>query len=318
MIMRALWLFAISALLFSATARAQTTSDYDTLVQKGKTQLQAGTADLALASGEAAIEMNGERWEGYALAGGALMNLKRYEEAADKFSKAIEKAPEAKQAALRDLRRQSLTAEPGSRPAAKESAPTTTTQAEIVLWKLIENSTSTEDFHGYLNQYPQGAFTVLARQHLVEAERERERQAALYGSLPNSVWMGEASSTDKVLHYTLLVVFLDNGRVVWKDFLDTKDYIEKLAQTKSDLESLSKERFLRTYLPQLQNRGTFTLETGTMLKWSWNHAVGPCQPNFEGHLNQDAISGTKSFVGDSTREGHNCAPEEWDLQRMFR
>jgi hypothetical protein len=37
-----------------------------------------------MASGEAAIKMNADRWEGYALAGGALMNLKRYEEAAER------------------------------------------------------------------------------------------------------------------------------------------------------------------------------------------------------------------------------------------
>jgi hypothetical protein len=37
-------------------------------VQQGKTQLQAGTADLALASGETAIKLNADRWEAYALA----------------------------------------------------------------------------------------------------------------------------------------------------------------------------------------------------------------------------------------------------------
>jgi hypothetical protein len=81
------------------------------------------------------------------------MNLKRYEEAADKFSKAIERAPEARQSALRDQRCQRLTAEAGSRPAAKESAPATTSQAEIVLWKSIENSTNAKDFQSYLDQF---------------------------------------------------------------------------------------------------------------------------------------------------------------------
>jgi tetratricopeptide (TPR) repeat protein len=163
----------ICALFVSVGASAQTTSDYDILVQKGKTQLQAGTADLALASGEAAIKMNPDRWEGYALAGGALMNLKRYEDAADKFSKAIERAPEAKQAALRGLRRQSLTAEPGGPLAAKD--PATTTQAEIVLWKSIENSNNLADFQSYLDQYPHGAFVVLAQRRLAEAKAQAEQ-----------------------------------------------------------------------------------------------------------------------------------------------
>jgi tetratricopeptide (TPR) repeat protein len=172
--MRVLCLFVVSALFFSVTAGGQTT-DYDALVQKGKAQLQAGSADLALASGEAAIKMNADRWEGYALAGGALMNLKRYEEAADKFSHAIDRAPEAKQTALRDLRRQSLLAESGPSPSPKEAVPTTS-QAEIVLWKSIENSNNPDDFNAYLEQYPNGTFAGLATQHLEKAKQMGEEQ----------------------------------------------------------------------------------------------------------------------------------------------
>jgi tetratricopeptide (TPR) repeat protein len=150
------------------SALGQTTFDYDELVQRGKTQLQAGTADLALATGEAATKMNPDRWEGYALAGGALMNLKRFEEAADKLSEAIKRAPEAKQPALRDLRRQCLLAESGAPSARKEAAQPTTSQAEIVLWKTIENSNNPNDFDAYLKQYPNGAFAPLATARLRE------------------------------------------------------------------------------------------------------------------------------------------------------
>ena len=38
------------------------------------------------------------------------------------------------------------------------------TQAEIVLWKSIESANSPADFQAYLSQYPDGAFTVLAKQ----------------------------------------------------------------------------------------------------------------------------------------------------------
>src|SRR6185437_9781422 len=58
-------------------AFAQNAQNYEALVQKGKAQLEAGHADQALASGEQAIKMSAARWEGYALAGGALMNLKQ-------------------------------------------------------------------------------------------------------------------------------------------------------------------------------------------------------------------------------------------------
>lgn len=157
------FLFLLTA---SVTCSASQPQDYDVVIQQGKSELQAGSAKQAFASGEAAIKMSASRWEGYALAGGALMNLKRYEEAADTLSKAIDRAPEAKQPALRDLRRQCLLAESGS-PATTTPAPATaTSQAEIVLWKSIENSANSEDFSTYLAQYPQGAFAGLAQRHL--------------------------------------------------------------------------------------------------------------------------------------------------------
>ena len=112
--------FVITVILFllSCSALAQTVSDYDALVQSGNSQLQAGSADLALSLGEMAIKMNADRWEAYGVTGKALVSLKRYEEAADRFSTGIEKAPPANQPELRELRRQALLAESGTPPAA--------------------------------------------------------------------------------------------------------------------------------------------------------------------------------------------------------
>ena len=118
--MKKCWIALVIVLLgwFAGTACfAQATASYDGLVQQGKTQLQSGNNDAALVSANAAIKANADRWEAYALAGGALMNLKSYEEAADQFGHAIDKAPEAKQTGLRDLRRQCLTFEAGTAPA---------------------------------------------------------------------------------------------------------------------------------------------------------------------------------------------------------
>jgi tetratricopeptide (TPR) repeat protein len=158
---------------------AQTPSSYEAVIQQGKSQLQAGSAEQAAVSGKAAIKLSAERWEGYALVGGALMNLKQYEAAADELSKAIERAPAAKQPALRDLRRQCLLAESGSAAVAITPPPaTTTSQAEIVLWKSIENSTNGTDFQTYLEQYPQGAFAALARRHLEEAKAQVDHAIA--------------------------------------------------------------------------------------------------------------------------------------------
>jgi len=163
------------------TASAQAAPDYDALVHQGNAQLQAGNNDLALATANSATKLNGDRWEAYALAGGALMNLKRYEEAADDFSKAIDRAPEAKQTGLRDLRRKCLLAETGVTPAPAPAIPnpssTETSQAEIVLWKTIENSTSPDDFKTYLQTYPNGAFAPLAKHHLDLFEQQAKSAA---------------------------------------------------------------------------------------------------------------------------------------------
>jgi tetratricopeptide (TPR) repeat protein len=163
--------FLFFALTIGAVHSAeQATSGYEALIQQGKSQLQAGSAEQAAASGNAAIKMSTERWEGYALVGGALMNLKRYDEAIDLLTKAIELAPQAKQAALRDLRRQSHVADSAVTKPTETGAAKATSQAEVVLWKTIENSNNPSDFQTYIDQYPHGAFVALAQRHLVEAK----------------------------------------------------------------------------------------------------------------------------------------------------
>jgi TPR repeat protein len=157
------------ACFLSAPVAAQRDISYDSLIQQGNSQLQTGDNEQALASATSAIKVNSSRWEAHAIAGGALLNLKRYEEAVDEFSLAIERAPEAKQEGLRALRKQCLSGE--SRISTTPNPTTSsgpTTQAEIVLWKTIERSTNTVDFQAYLQQYPNGAFVPLAKSRLSE------------------------------------------------------------------------------------------------------------------------------------------------------
>jgi tetratricopeptide (TPR) repeat protein len=163
-------------LIAGASCAAHAASDYDAFIAQGNALLQAGNADQALNSGEAAIKISADRWEGHALAGGALMNLKRYEDAADALSKAIDRAPESKQPALRDQRRQCLLAESGYPAVTNSSVPASTGRAEIVLWKSIENSHAAADFHNYLSQYPNGAYVELARSHLADTEAQLESE----------------------------------------------------------------------------------------------------------------------------------------------
>jgi tetratricopeptide (TPR) repeat protein len=180
-------ILTIVALELCVTAAfAQTGADYDALIQQGKSQLQAGNTSHALILGEQGIKSDPTRWEAYALSGGALMNLHRYEEAADELSDAIKHAPESKQAGLRDLRKQCVLAEAGAvvpapptvnQPSVAEAMPAAT-QAEIVLWKSIEKSKNPQDFQGYLKQYPNGAFATLAQGRLDGIQKAKEEEHA--------------------------------------------------------------------------------------------------------------------------------------------
>ena len=245
-ICRVFLIFAVT--IGAANGAEPAASGYDSLIQQGKSQLQAGNAEQAAASGKAATKMSTERWEGYALVGGALMNLKRYEAAADTLSKAIERAPESKQPSLRELRRQCLLAESGAPGGANTVAPaTTTSQAEIVLWKSIENSSNPADFNTYLTQYPQGAFAALAQRHTAEivalaqrreAEIKDEEQARLQEAARRATWTDSASRLMWTRH--------DNGRSV--DVRDANldclqlrllDYTDWRLPTPEELEGVS-------------------------------------------------------------------------------
>jgi hypothetical protein len=205
-------------------AYAQT--PYDALIQQGKNQLQAGNSAAALSTSQQGIQFDANRWEAYALAGGALMNLKRYEEAEDQFSHAIDHAPEAKQAGLRDLRKQCVLAEAGvaAQPAvAAPPQPANTSQAEIVLWKTIENSSNIADFESYLQQYPNGAFAVLAQRHVADAKAQSEQEQETLkaqADLKAEQLQARTAAKYSVNHYVVgfgsnfrpgLILFVPNG-----------------------------------------------------------------------------------------------------------
>ncbi len=182
-------LILLALLAFTRLTPAQ--NGYDALLTSARASLQSGQNEQAVTTANKAIAADKARWEAYAVAGGALMNLKRYEEAADQLSQAIQHAPESKQPGLRDLRKQCLLAEsgvaPAATPAAAPTAPTTaTTQAEVILWKSIEKSTNPDDFSTYLTKYPNGAFAPLAQRQLAEFDKIAEQQMAQQAANSNS------------------------------------------------------------------------------------------------------------------------------------
>ena len=330
--MRSITIVFAASILLGTILGAQTTSDYDLKVQKGKSQLQAGSADAALASAEEAIKQNADRWEGYALAGGALMNLKRYEEAADKLSKAIDRAPEPKQPALRDLRRHCLLAESGTSSASKESA-SATTQAEIVLWKSIENSANAADFQTYLDQYPHGAFVALAERHLSEIREQTERDREIHGAeLPTTIWLGSLIALKpppgELQEGSGIFVFSSQVDIRYRRLPE-----KELTRAVSDAKSLKYDEFLRKYFAQSQTGSSFDIVTA---KW---RAEGPqiiftveghefadyrdgdkdcrAQTQFVGSRGPDSMEGNWTYLGTKGFLS-NCSPLHgtWQLKRI--
>jgi hypothetical protein len=174
---------------------------YDGQLAAARQKLQAGDNEAAAAAAKQAEHLNASRWEAHAVAGGALMNLKLWDAAADELSLAITAAPESKKATLRDLRKQCVLADSGTVPTSRSVASSPKsgiTQAEVVLWKSIEHSTNADDFRGYIQGYPQGAFVPLAKQHLTELDNAAD---AVQESVAKDAVRSDLGDLDRVDAY---------------------------------------------------------------------------------------------------------------------
>jgi hypothetical protein len=59
-------------------------------------------------------------------------------------------------------------------PSALRAAPPS--QAELALWQSVENSQNSADYQAYLEKYPDGTFTSVARRRMADLGAEREAQ----------------------------------------------------------------------------------------------------------------------------------------------
>jgi tetratricopeptide (TPR) repeat protein len=115
---------------------------YDNVIAQAKADLSAGRNDQALAGSQKAIGIDPSRWEVYLIAGSALENQKQFDAAIDNYSKALERAPEAKKAGVRSVLEQckKLSAASGpkvSTPAATAEGPTF---KETLEWLISRNA----------------------------------------------------------------------------------------------------------------------------------------------------------------------------------
>lgn len=136
-----------------------TKSTYDEAITRARALLKEGKPKESLAVSEQAIALDDKRWEAYVTAASAYASAQLFDDAVGMLQLALPRAPEDRKPLIRDalteVRRALLT----PAPAAVEAAPA---EAEIVLWKTIENTSKPEDLEAYLKAYPNGIFAPIA------------------------------------------------------------------------------------------------------------------------------------------------------------
>jgi hypothetical protein len=180
---------------------------YEDQLAKSRAAAAAKQYEEAETAAEMAITLDDKRWEAYVLAANAYSSQRLYDDAIGMLQMALVRVPEDKKQLVRDAisdarGRASAPAVPSTAVVARPAPPSTApTQSEIVLWKSIENSDRFEDFHAYLEQYPNGTFAVLATSRA--AELEAVFDAELTEALAREA---EAEELAEIRRYTFPVV----------------------------------------------------------------------------------------------------------------
>jgi hypothetical protein len=174
---RLIWTIVLALVGMNAAAQiavgqapAKNGLDYDAVIARARALLKEGKLKDALTSSEEAIALNDKRWEAYVTAASAYSAQQLFDDAIGMLQLALPRAPEDRKPLIRDAlaetRRALLNPLPAAATASAPAGSPMPTQAEIVLWKSIENSTKATDFSGYLAAYPNGTFASVAKTRL--------------------------------------------------------------------------------------------------------------------------------------------------------
>ena len=141
---------------------------------------------------------------------------------ADDFTAYLAKYPDGQFAALAKNRIKSLEGVTKAAEPVPSTSRDTGGAAEIAFWDSVKNSTSASDYRAYLEKYPNGEFTALAKSRLApleNAEKEKEKAAEIDRNtkrfdailvLEGSFW---ANTYDTVFPQGLLFVTPDSVRI---------------------------------------------------------------------------------------------------------
>jgi hypothetical protein len=158
------------------------------MVAKARALIRDKKAQEAIAQSQAAIQLDDKRWEAYVTAASGYSAQQFYDDAVGMLQMALVRAPEDKKQLVRDAITEARGLSVGHVPPSNSVRPQpppdspNPTQAEVVLWKSIENSSRIDDFVAYLQKYPNGTFATLASARVEKlktdaaAEGERKRQ----------------------------------------------------------------------------------------------------------------------------------------------
>jgi tetratricopeptide (TPR) repeat protein len=212
----------IVGFLFSANAVGQET--YNVHLSQAKSLITLQKYADAVTEAQKAIALDGQRWEAYVIAAKGYSSQKLFDDAIGTLQMALVRAPDDKKPLVRDAiadcrkeqNQGSTPSSPGATSAANTfptvaaSAPT---QAEIVLWKSIENSSLTDDFQAYLTQYPNGAFVALAKSRIDRLKHQEEAAAKVADELHQRE-SEEAARQSEIKSFTIPVVHIHSVGMV--------------------------------------------------------------------------------------------------------
>jgi hypothetical protein len=193
----------VGCLLFGS-AKAQNPNSqakdvqYDEAIAKARSLLTEKKNKEAVHESERAIKLDESRWEAYVLAASGYSSQQLYDDAIGYLQMALPRAPEDKKDKIREALTESRAALARPASSASAAAPAVPSramsspqavpsQAEVVLWKTIENSTRVSDYETYLDKYPDGAFAALAANRMAEIEKKKQN------SLEGSSWQASVN-----------------------------------------------------------------------------------------------------------------------------
>jgi len=163
-----------------AQTRAQSPT-YNDLIAKARTLLADRKPQEAIEQSEAAIKLDDKRWEAYVTAASGYSAQKLYDDAIGMLQMALPRAPTERKQLVRDAITEARQLSSGGavanaggggpQPSGGSSAGSPT-QAEVVLWKTIENSTRVEDFRGYIERYPNGTYASVAASRIARLDAD--------------------------------------------------------------------------------------------------------------------------------------------------